>query len=263
MGVNIDCLCIQGKGEIISNTARLKREYTHEDNIKKIILIQSLFRGYIFRERLKENIKFQLLKKATNLSNNNSLKYNYIRQLDINKIFEKYPKLKNFKDMNLILKPPYEFPSKRRIYYGEWKDNEIYGRGVQQWLDGSRYEGYFIEGKASIRGKLFHSNGDTYEGEWLNNKANGHGLYLHVGGEYYEGDWKDDKQNGKGKETWIDGSSYEGDYVSGKRYGYGIFKWPDGSEYEPWGVTDAIDWMLPLADKELADLITPPSVVNS
>lgn len=30
---------------------------------------------------------------------------------------------------------------------------------------------------------------------------------------------------------------------------------PDGSEYEPWGVTDAIDWMLPLADKELADLI--------
>ena len=38
---------------------------------------------------------------------------------------------------------------------------------------------------------------------------------------------------------------------------------PDGSEYEPWGVTDAIDWMLPLADKELADLITPPSVANS
>lgn len=37
---------------------------------------------------------------------------------------------------------------------------------------------------------------------------------------------------------------------------------PDSSEYEPWGVTDAIDWMLPLADKELADLITPPSVVN-
>lgn len=30
---------------------------------------------------------------------------------------------------------------------------------------------------------------------------------------------------------------------------------PDGSPYEPWGVTDAIDWMLPLADKDLADLI--------
>ena len=232
MGINIQCACMQGNGEIFAHTERLKREYTHEENIKKIILIQSIFRGYIFREKLKENIKFQLLKKVTNLSLNNSLKYNYIRQLDINKIFEKYPIIKNFKDMNLIIKPPYEFPSKRRIYYGEWKDNEIYGRGVQQWLDGSRYEGYFINGKASIKGKLFHSNGDTYDGEWLNNKANGHGLYIHVGGEYYEGDWKDDKQNGKGKETWIDGSSYEGDYVSGKREGYGIFKWPDGSEYE-------------------------------
>lgn len=38
---------------------------------------------------------------------------------------------------------------------------------------------------------------------------------------------------------------------------------PDGSEYEPWGVTDAIDWMLPLADKELADIIAPPTVTNS
>ena len=87
MGINIHCACIQGNGEIISNTARLKREYTQEENQKKIILIQSIFRGYIFREHLKENIKFQLLKKATNLSTNNSLKYNYIRQLDINILY--------------------------------------------------------------------------------------------------------------------------------------------------------------------------------
>ena len=103
MGINIHCACMQGNGEIIANTERLKRQYTHEENIKKIILIQSLFRGYIFREHLKENIKFQLLKKVTNLSLNNSLKYNYIRQLDINKIFEKYPMINNFKDMNLII----------------------------------------------------------------------------------------------------------------------------------------------------------------
>ena len=232
MGINIHCACVQGNEDIISKIVKLNREYTQEENKKNIILIQSIFRGYIFREHLKENLKYQLLKKSANLQTNNSLKYNYIRQIDINKIFEQYPIINNFKDMNLILKPPYEFPSKRRIYYGEWKDNEIYGRGVQQWLDGSRYEGYFIEGKASIKGKLFHSNGDTYEGEWQNNKANGHGCYKHITGEYYEGDWKDDKQNGKGKETWIDGSSYEGDYLSGKRDGYGIFKWVDGSEYE-------------------------------
>ena len=33
-----------------------------EDDTKKIILIQSVYKGYIFREHLKENIKFQLLK---------------------------------------------------------------------------------------------------------------------------------------------------------------------------------------------------------
>ena len=234
MGINLNCDCNKGNGEVYINTTRLKvidNKYT-EDDIKKIILIQSVYKGYIFREHLKENIKFQLLKKSTNMSSNNSLKYNYVKKLDINTIFEKYPMIDQFKDMNLILKPPYEFPNKRQIYYGEWKGEERYGRGVQQWLDGSRYEGYFIDGKANIKGKLFHSNGDTYDGEWRNNKANGYGIYLHVGGEYYDGQWKDDKQDGKGKETWIDGSSYEGEYNSGKRHGKGIFKWPDGSEYE-------------------------------
>lgn len=38
----------------------------------------------------------------------------------------------------------------------------------------------------------------------------------------------------------------------------------DGTEYDPWGVGDAVDWMLPLADKELADLInTTPSMANA
>ena len=165
MGINIHCDCNQGNGEICVNTTRLKQlehKYTLEDNIKKIVLIQSVYKGYIFREHLKENIKFQLLKKATNISSNTSLKYNYVKKLDINTIFQKYPLIEQFKNMNLILKPPYEFPNKRQIYYGEWKDNERYGRGVQQWLDGSRYEGYFIDGKANIKGKLFHSNGDTW-----------------------------------------------------------------------------------------------------
>lgn len=37
---------------------------------------------------------------------------------------------------------------------------------------------------------------------------------------------------------------------------------PDGTPYEPWGIMDAIEWMLPLADKELSELIALPAVVN-
>jgi len=36
----------------------------------------------------------------------------------------------------------------------------------------------------------------------------------------------------------------------------------DGTPYEPWGIMEAVEWMLPLADKELSDLITPPAVVS-
>lgn len=36
----------------------------------------------------------------------------------------------------------------------------------------------------------------------------------------------------------------------------------DGTPYEPWGIMDAIEWMLPLADKELSDLLVPPADVS-
>lgn len=37
----------------------------------------------------------------------------------------------------------------------------------------------------------------------------------------------------------------------------------DGTAYEPWGVMESVEWMLPLADKELAELITPPAAANA
>ena len=229
------CACQQNfDNDVKLSSSRLKfldEKYSNEENISQIIKLQSMIRAYLFREELKDNVKYQMIKKtSTNTTQTN--KFNMVKNMDIKEIFSKYPLLPQFKDKNLILKPLYEYPNKREIYYGEWKDNLRYGRGIQQWLDGSRYEGYFVNDKANIRGKLFHSNGDTYDGEWLNDKANGKGIYNHIGGEYYNGEWKDDKQHGKGKETWIDGSSYEGEYMNGKRHGNGLFKWPDGSEYE-------------------------------
>lgn len=60
-------------------------------------------------------------------------------------------------------------------YEGEWlKDTDVRdGRGVQIWLDGSRYEGYWRENKANGRGRLIHADGDVYEGEWKDDKAHG------------------------------------------------------------------------------------------
>ncbi len=34
---------------------------------------------------------------------------------------------------------------------------------------------------------------------------------------------------------------------------------PDGTPYEPWGISEAVEWMLPLADRELAALVALPA----
>ena len=88
----------------------------------------------------------------------------------------------------------------KSIYYGEWntESDQRYGRGIQYWVDGSRYEGYWRNDKANGKGMLFHADGDLYEGDWLDDKAHGFGTYTHVDGAKYEGAWKDDKQDGKG-----------------------------------------------------------------
>ena len=53
------------------------------------------------------------------------------------------------------------------------------GYGIQEWPNGSKYEGEWNENKSAGKGKLIHSDGDTYEGEWKNDKANGFGIYIH------------------------------------------------------------------------------------
>ena len=76
-----------------------------------------------------------------------------------------------------------------RIVDSEVRD----GRGIQIWLDGSRYEGYWKNNKANGYGRLIHADGDVYEGEWKDDKADGYGTYFHSDGAKYEGQWKDDK----------------------------------------------------------------------
>ena len=45
--------------------------------------------------------------------------------------------------------------------------NQRCGRGVQICIDGSKYEGYWQNDRANIRGKLYHNDGDIYNGNNL------------------------------------------------------------------------------------------------
>ncbi len=95
--------------------------------------------------------------------------------------------------IELIKRQPYELDN-GAIYQGEWtKEGLRHGKGVQVWKDGSKYEGYWRNDMANGRGRLIHSDGDVYEGEWLNDKAHGRGTYVHMDGAQYTGEWREDK----------------------------------------------------------------------
>ena len=113
-------------------------------------------------------------------------------------LFNKYPKLNE--PSRIILRSQVEYENKS-VYYGEWNEstNQRHGRGIQVWLDGSKYEGYWKNDKANFKGILLHADGDLYDGEWVDDKAHGYGIYTHTDGAKYQGQWKEDKQDGLGK----------------------------------------------------------------
>lgn len=49
-----------------------------------------------------------------------------------------------------------------------------HGFGVEMWIDGSKYEGEYCEGKKQGRGKYTWADGSYYDGEWFNNMINGY-----------------------------------------------------------------------------------------
>lgn len=81
----------------------------------------------------------------------------------MNELFKQYKPL-NDKE-KIEVRPPVEYENKS-VYYGEWgvNNNLRHGRGIQTWVDGSKYEGYWKSDKANGKGRLIHADGDKYDG---------------------------------------------------------------------------------------------------
>jgi hypothetical protein len=109
------------------------------------------------------------------------------------------------------------------IYEGEWKDDNINGKGKMTFIDGSSYEGEFKEGKKEGKGTYNHISGTKYEGEWKNGMMNGKGCAIYNDECIYEGEWKNNKKHGIGKFFYRDRSVYEGEWENNKRHGKGRY----------------------------------------
>ncbi|KAK2957731.1 putative MORN motif protein [Blattamonas nauphoetae] len=132
-------------------------------------------------------------------------------------------------------------------YTGEWKDNLRHFKGLQEFNDGSVYEGNWECDKACGHG-LFYSPFDPlkpphpsmkvieqnqlflrYDGNWKDNELSGYGIYYYDDGSRYEGYWMHNDRHGFGAMYYTNGEIYCGMWANDIREGKGTLFKPDGT----------------------------------
>ncbi|KAE8293896.1 Ankyrin repeat and MYND domain-containing protein 1 [Larimichthys crocea] len=102
------------------------------------------------------------------------------------------------------------------------------GLGVQEWPDGSRYEGEFVNGFKHGRGKYSWRNGEYYEGSFYKDYRHGDGLYCWPTGHKFTGKFYLNRKEGYGQQLFPDGTTFQGLYHTDQRFGPGVVSYPDG-----------------------------------
>ena len=216
-------------------------------NLSNIINLQSLLRGYIYRKKLDQNIP----QSPSSLKPNPSIPIqtpqiirSELQELPIPTIPDYSTSITNpikskldpfiyneASQPGLQLLGPVRMENEA-IYTGEWNTNKLRcGKGVQEWTDGTYYEGYWDNDKANGKGRLIHANGNVYEGDWKDDNKHGRGVFIYADGAKYEGTWEYDKKHGKGIEVWSNGAKYYGDYFNGQKNGRGIYTYANGDVF--------------------------------
>lgn len=242
----------------ISSKSSIKSESPVD--LFKIILLQSLLRGYLERCKAKKTLNIPIsqrptLQKLENKRQASASSRSFSTEFPINpRNLEEIPanelptylspsiksfistlsplKISNSRDKNLRNKGPVYLENKA-IYTGQWnKLKQRHGSGTQIWPDGSYYEGEWLFDISTGFGRMIKSNGDYYEGQWLDDQYNGSGKLLLKNGNIYEGSWENGLRTGKGFELVKNESIYTGEFKNDEKCGFGIVKFENGDKYE-------------------------------
>ncbi len=126
------------------------------------------------------------------------------------------------------------------------------GLGVYVYIDGSKYEGEFNNGKLHGQGTWYYPDGEKYIGGFKNNYSHGLGTIYHLDGTQTDGEWVDgefqnirptniaeegciegDCQNGIGTYIYEAGSAkYVGSFKNEIPEGTGTCYYANGEKYE-------------------------------
>ena len=235
------------------------------------VIIQSLFRGYIYRKKFND---FDGLKKDLVNENNeiiNNIEKNFI-PLSIIKseklyaypylednwkkyykedIINSLPKDININNILLITKCLLsKYKNKDCLYKGTiyinniiknkinkaYNINNFSGKGILYLKNGKKYEGNFINGDLNGWCRFINSNGICYEGLFIEGILNGKGEVIKIDENrrknIYSGDIVNFKKEGKGEEKTCD-YSYKGDFSNDLKHGKGkIYYHNNGDYYE-------------------------------
>jgi len=101
------------------------------------------------------------------------------------------------------------FRQRRGIYRGIYYDNRT----------GSKYDGFFLDGKENGLGICCWSNGMKYEGNYVDGEITGIGTYTWKNGHYFIGNFVDGLRNGKGIFCRPNGDTYRGDFLNDRLCG--------------------------------------------
>jgi hypothetical protein len=123
------------------------------------------------------------------------------------------------------------------------------GEGIFAYPDGSRFEGFFRDGKPGISGTFYYPNGNKYMGEFREGFPHGTGRLVKPDGQTLSGEWRQgeyagdrpaqgkgcvegDCQSGSGTYVFNDGARYVGSFLNGRPDGSGTVFYLNGERYE-------------------------------
>ncbi|XP_069560809.1 ankyrin repeat and MYND domain-containing protein 1 [Brachyistius frenatus] len=102
--------------------------------------------------------------------------------------------------------------------------------GVQEWPDGSRYEGDFVNGLKHGKGKFTCSDGEYYKGSFYKDYQHGDGLCCWPSGHKFTGKFYLNRKEGYGQLVFPDGGTFKGLYHKGQKLGPGVFRASNGRQ---------------------------------
>eukprot|EP01006_Ploeotia_vitrea_P053660 TRINITY_DN67806_c2_g1_i1.p1 TRINITY_DN67806_c2_g1~~TRINITY_DN67806_c2_g1_i1.p1 ORF type:complete len:180 (+),score=29.11 TRINITY_DN67806_c2_g1_i1:331-870(+) len=104
---------------------------------------------------------------------------------------------------------------------------------AKRYPNGDEYTGDLTkDGMRQGKGTLKCVNGSVYEGDWLNDKLHGQGVVTFSSENRYEGEFKAGMRCGKGTYTWKSGAEYTGSWKNDTKHGHGRYKYADGTVFE-------------------------------